>query len=100
MKKVADLLCILISFSIRADFHEKALRYARCGYELLPDDPRFIELYGYALILSEDFEKAEEVLSKAEAQTHNIAFLKTRTAIMLDLPQNEQKARINSYLAC
>jgi type IV secretory pathway VirB6-like protein len=98
MKKTADLLCILIMFSVRADFFEKALRYAKCGYHLFPNDIRFVELYAYTLVLSEDYETAENVLSSVDIPTQNIAYLKGRIAVMLGLPAAEKRGRISRYL--
>lgn len=98
MKKSADLLCILIMFSIRANFYEKAMRYAECAFALFPEDPRFTELYAYALIQCEDYERAEEVLGKIDNVMPNIALLKGRVGIMLDLPAPEKRSRVSRFL--
>jgi hypothetical protein len=98
MKKSADLLCILIMFSIRADFYKKSLTYAKAGYLLFPEDIRFTELYAYALVLSEEYEAAEGILAKAEFNTCNIAFLRGRVSVMLELPTMEKRSRISGFL--
>lgn len=98
VKKVADTLCILTCFSLRTHFYLKAMRYANAGYEIFPSDIRFVELFAYCLVLAEDYEKAEAVLSKETRATWNTQFLKCRTAIMLDMHQGEKKIRISDYL--
>ena len=98
MKRVADLLCILTMFSIRADFHEKALRYSRTGYSLFPEDIRFLELYAYALILSEDYSTADQILANAKGSTCNTALLQSRVAVMLGLSKDEKRSRITRFL--
>ncbi len=98
MKEAADLLCVLTMFSIRAAFYRKALLYAHCGYLLFPEDTRFIELYAYALILSEDYASAEDILSSTAASSVNLEYLRGRVAIMLEMPSTDQTARIRRFL--
>lgn len=98
MKKVADTLCILTCFSIRTHFYQKAMRHASAGYQLFPSDIRFVELFAYCLVLAEDYEEAERVLTKANTATWNTLFLRCRTAVMLDMHPAEKHSRISAYL--
>jgi hypothetical protein len=98
VKEAADLLCVLTMFSIRAAFYKKAVLYAHCGYLLFPEDTRLIELYAYALVQSEDYETAEDILSRSTATSANLEYLRSRVSIMLALPSPNQTERIRKFL--
>jgi hypothetical protein len=98
MKKAADALCVLATFSIRTQFYEKAIRYAKCGYQLFQDDYRFVELYAFTLLLNGSYAQAEEILRKTNHRTWNIALLRCRCAILLELPRHEKQVRARAYL--
>jgi hypothetical protein len=99
MKKAADTLYLLSSFSLRTSFVQKAEIYARVGHGLFPDDIRLIEVYAYALLLQGQYEKAEELLSEAPYSTANIEYLRSKTAMILKFPKEEKSRRIRNYLS-
>jgi hypothetical protein len=99
MKKAADILYLLASFSLRSGQIGKAMTYTRIGRELFPDDSRLIEIHAYTLMLHEQYEEAEDLLSGTNASTINLEFLRSRTAILLDLPKDERQRRLRRYLA-
>jgi hypothetical protein len=98
VKEVSDLICVLAMFSIRTAFYRKALIYANCGYLLFPDDIRFLELHVYTLVLSEDYQSAEEILSGTTASTANLEFLRARVSIMLEMPNTVRSMRTRKFL--
>lgn len=99
MKKAADTLFLLATFSIRAGQISKAMEYTTAGRLLFPDDLRLIELHAHALLLQDRYDEAEALLSATPASTRNLEFLRGRTAILLDLPKDERRARLRRYLA-
>jgi Flp pilus assembly protein TadD len=99
MKKASDILFLLATFSLRSGQISKAMTYARIGRELFPDDSRLIEMHAYALMLHEEYEQAEALLGSTNASTINLEFLRSRTAILLDLPKDERQRRLRRYLA-
>jgi hypothetical protein len=99
MKKAADTLFLLATFSLRAGQIGKALQYSGAGRQLFPDDLRLIELHAHALLLQGDHAGAEATLSETQASTPNLEFLRGRTAILLDMPKDERRARLRRYLS-
>jgi predicted Zn-dependent protease len=98
MRKAADALYLLATFSIRSQQIEKALTYAMNGFVLFPSDIRLVETYAYALLLSGHYQKAEDVLVNSNISTKNIEYLRSRTAILLDMPKEQRAARLRKYL--
>ncbi|MCU0909944.1 MAG: hypothetical protein MUE98_00945 [Rhodobacteraceae bacterium] len=98
MKRAADVLYLLSTFSLRTRLIEKAAIYASAGYRLFPEDTRLIEMHAYALLLQRKFEEAEEVLANTTASTPNLEFLRSRAAILLGLDPEEQRLRLRRYL--
>jgi len=98
MKKMTDLLCVLIMFSIRAGFHGKALKYARVGNELYPNHNRLTDLFCHALILNQRYQEAEDHLLNIEEATTNTWFLRSQTAILLNFPKKQQEERVRAYI--
>lgn len=98
MRNAADALCVLTTFSIRTNYYEKAIRYAECGFRIFKDDARFVELYGFALLLTGSYEQTEELLTHTKFQTPNIALLRCRCAILLDLPRAQKQERARAFL--
>lgn len=99
MKKAADALYLLATFSIRAQQINKALTYAMNGVVLFPNDTRLIEIYAYALLLNGQYQEAEDVLASTDISTRNAEFLRSRTANLLDMPKEQRAARLRKYLA-
>lgn len=99
MRKAADILFLITTFSIRANFIEKATTYGKAAHTLFPGDPRIAEVYAFALLLKADFQAAEDLLTSWSEPTQNMAYLRCRTAILLNLPAEERRKRIESYLA-
>lgn len=99
MKRAADTLFLLATFSIRTGQIDKAMHYAGAGCALFPADPRQIEAQAYALLLQGRFEEAEQILSMTDASTRNLEYLRSRTSIILDMPKAERQARMRRYLA-
>jgi hypothetical protein len=99
MKRAADTLFLLAAFSIRTGQIEKAVQYSNAGCILFPTDHRLIEMQAYALLLQERFEEAEHVLSLTEQSTPNLDYLRSRTAIILNMPKSECQARLRRYLS-
>ncbi len=99
MKKAADILFLLATFSLRTGQIGKAMTYTSIGRALFPDDSRLIELHAYALMLHEQYDEAEALLGSTTASTSNLEFLRSRTAILLDLPKEERQSRLRRYLA-
>lgn len=99
MQKAADTLFLLATFSLRTGQIDKALEYTSAGYYLFPNDIRLIEAYAYALLLQREYVEAEAVLSQTQASTSNLEFLRSRSAILLDLPAEEKRTRLRRFLA-
>ena len=99
MKKAADILFLLATFSLRTGQIGKAITYTSIGRELFPDDQRLIEAHAYALMLHEQYQDADALLATTTASTRNLEFLRSRTAILLDLPKDERQRRLRRYLA-
>ena len=99
MKRAADTLFLLATFSIRTGQTDKAMHYAEMGSKLFPADPRQIEVQAYTLLLQGRFEEAEQILSVSDASTRNLEYLRSRTSIILDMPKAERQARMRRYLA-
>lgn len=98
MRRAADVLYLLATFSIRTNFLDKALIYAKSGYQLFSADSRMVEIYAYTLLLKGDYVTADEVLQSTTKTSRNLLFLRTRTAIVLGRPENEIQATIRAYL--
>lgn len=98
MKRAADVLYLLCTFSLRTRLIEKAAIYASAGYLLFPEDTRLIETHAYVLLLQQRYEEAEDVLSRTPASTQNLEFLRSRSAILLGLPEEERRQRLRRYL--
>lgn len=99
MKKAADMLYLLSTFSIRTNMIEKAVIYASAGHKLFPEDHRLLEIYVYAHILKGNFSEASETLAQSETSTRNLEFLRGRVAILVELPLEERRSRLRKYLA-
>jgi hypothetical protein len=99
MKKAADTLFLLATFSLRTGQIGKALHYTSAGQHLFPDDIRLTEVHAYALLLQDRHDEAEALLSATPASTPNLEFLRGRTAILLGLPKDERRTRLRRYLA-
>ncbi len=100
MKKAADILYLLSTFSHRTSFLLKAGLYAKAGYELFPQDIRLIEMHAYCLLLEGKPDEAEEVLSSTEESSANLEYLRSKTALVLDLPETNKQSRLRRYLSC
>ena len=98
MRKAADVLFLLATFSIRTNLLDKAEIYGRAGHHLFPDDLRLIEVYAYALLLKGDVTGAETVLQATPTATRNLAFLRARVAMLAGRPIEEQRAGLRAYL--
>ena len=99
MKKVSDILLLLICFSIKADYLQKAEIYSGHALRKFPDDIRILEVRVYALLLQGNSEAAEELLSTSPVSSRNLEYLRIRTAILLSMPANECESRIRNYLS-
>jgi len=99
MKKISDILLLLICFSIKADYLKKAEIYSAHALKKFPDDIRILEVRVYALLLQGNSVGAEELLSTTSESSRNLEYLRTRTAILLSMPADECESRIRSYLS-
>ncbi len=98
MDITADILAMLAAFSLKTHFVAKAEVYARAGRVLYPDDHRFIELLGYALLLDGNADGAAFVINEVHRKTRNIAYLKTCLAMQRDAPVVERQNALRAYL--
>lgn len=98
MRKAADVLFLLATFSIRTNLLDKAEVYSKAGHQLFPDDHRLIEVLAYVSLLKGDINAAEVTVQSTTAQTRNIAFLRARIAMLTGLPVAEQQANLRAYL--
>jgi len=94
----ADILLMLAAFSLKAQFTAKAVIYSRAGSMLFPEDHRFKEILAYGLLLTEEFEEAESVIGQAQIESRNLAFLKTRLALLNGHMDSEGRNAIRTYL--
>ena len=99
MRVAAETLYLLSTFSIRSQQIQKALIYATSGVKLFPNDERLIEICAYAYLLNGQTQEAEDILSETGIQTENAQFLRSRTAILLNMPKEQRAARLRNYLA-
>jgi len=98
MDITADTLAMLAAFSLKAQFVAKAATYARAGRALYPDDHRFVELLGYALLLDGKADEAAPVIGEARRETRNIAYLKASLSMLGDGPAAERQNALRAYL--
>lgn len=99
MKRIASVFYLLISTNMRSGFIEKARDYGRVAYALFPNDRRIAEIYGYALLLSGDYDEADALLAGRSEETPNTAYLKTRVALSRGGSPGAAGAAARAYLA-
>ncbi|WP_298966462.1 hypothetical protein [uncultured Roseibium sp.] len=97
MTTVEKVLVLLASHCLRAHFVDKALLYAKCGYQLFPDRTELLELYGLALLFKGDYDTLTDLISRASAPSRNLDYLKARLAILQGDANSANLVR--SYLA-
>ena len=98
MTTVEKVMILLASYSIRAHFVDKALMYAKCGYQFFPESVELLELYGLALLYNGDYVALKDLLSSKSTQTRNLNYLSARLAILQS--QAEGANLVRSYLGC
>lgn len=98
MKITADILLMLAAFSVKAQFFAKAVIYGRAGLVLFPEDHRFKELLAYALLLDGQLQEAAAVVGEPLHETPNLAFLKSRLAMLRDCPTSERQEALRNFL--
>lgn len=99
MKKVADVLYLMATFSVRTAYVDKAEVYARIGYELYPNDRRIVEIYAYVLLLRQEFDEVDAVLSQQDFSTPNLEFLKSRLFMLTSRSKEDTREQLRKYLA-
>ncbi len=99
MKKTADILYLLATFSHRTGFLLKSAIYAGAGHKLFPEDIRLLEMHAYCLLLGGKPDEAETVLLSTDATSENLEFLRSRAALVLELPQADIQLRLRKYLS-
>lgn len=98
MKKTADLLYLLSTFSVRAGFIQKATIYAATGFKLFPRDHRLVEMHAYVLILTQNYDDAAAVLAQTDLSTRNLNYLRGRLSILGGKPKGEVQQHLRAYL--
>lgn len=99
MKKAADVLYLLATYSVRSGFVEKASAYAEVGTRLFPHDLRLLEIYVHLLILGRHYDEAEKVLGATTFSSRNLEYLRSRVAILTSRPQSVIQSSLRRYLS-
>ena len=99
MNKVADILFLLATFSLRASYLEKAEIYARAARTLFPNDLRIAEVFALVLITRGDLDAAADVLEDSTLDSANAHYLRTRLSLMSGKPKEDVLVPMNRYLS-
>jgi len=98
MDIAAEILLMLTAFSLKTQFVTKAIIYGRAGMALYPEDHRFREMLGYALLLDGKPQEAAEVVGETPHDTCNLAYLKSRFFMLGDYSTAERQEALRTYL--
>ncbi|MEO0624502.1 MAG: hypothetical protein AAF183_20130 [Pseudomonadota bacterium] len=99
MKKAADILYLLATYSVRSGFLDKASAYAEVGIRLFPRDQRLLEIHIYLLVLCRHYAEAEQALAATRLSSRNLEYLRSRVAMLTSQPQSVVQACLRRYLA-
>lgn len=99
MKKTADVLYLLSSFSARSGFVEKAAAYADAGHQLFPRDSRHLEVKAYMLVLQQQYAEADQLLEDSDLSSKNLEYLRARVAMLRSKPTDQIQHILRKYLA-
>lgn len=98
MDIAAEILLMLTAFSLKTQFITKAVIYGRAGAALYPEDHRFREMLGYALLLDGKLQEAAAVVGEGPHDTCNLAYLKSRLLMLGDHSTAERQEALRTYL--
>lgn len=96
MSAPVETLKLLTVMSLQSKQVEKALKYARLGHDLFPDDVEIIELLAVTLLQNRQFDQAQEVIGRATHSTKNINYILSR--ILLISKHDEAQDTLIKYL--